>query len=305
MRTTQFVPRFTGSLLTIATTVGLMLAMGLFISPASAAVPGLVRISASSVLNQSEDFKDVTATCPTGKNLVGTGFEITGGQARGEVVLDDLRPNGSPTTAPTAVSVRAHEADPISVNWGVQAHAICANSNATLRRFSATSILNGSEDFKTATATCPVGKKLVGTGAEITGGRGEVVLDDLRPNGGPTLAPTAVTVGAYEAEPYMPDWTVTAYAICADPLPGLVQVTDSSDNSSTSPRAALMFCPTGKKLLGQGAEITGATGEVVFHALRSNGSPTVAPTFAFVEAYEEDPFTPTWTVTVYAICADE
>lgn len=303
MSKSRFVSWFTGSTPVTALVVALIAGTGPFVSAASAAVPGLVRISASSTLNQSEDFKDVTARCPAGKNLVGTGFEVTGGQARGEVVLDDLRPNGSSTTAPTAVFVRAHEADPISVNWGVRAYAICANSNPTLRRFPATSILNESEDFKSATATCPAGKKLVGTGAEITGGRGEVVLDDLRPNGSPFVAPTAVTVGAYEAEAYAPDWTVTAYAICADPLPGLVQVTDSSNNTSVDPRAALVFCPTGKKLLGQGGQISGATGEVAFHALRSDGSPTVAPTFAYAEAYEEDPFTPNWTLTVYGICA--
>jgi hypothetical protein len=43
------------------------------------------------------------------------------------------------------------------------------------------------------------------------------VVDDFRPNGSTTTAPTAVTVGAYEEDAFAGNWTVTAYAICATP----------------------------------------------------------------------------------------
>ena len=56
---------------------------------------------------------------------------------------------------------------------------------------------------------------LTGTGFQMTGVTGEGVVDDLRPNGGPATAPTSVFVGAYEAEPFAPNWTLTAYGICA------------------------------------------------------------------------------------------
>ncbi|MEU4527824.1 hypothetical protein AB0F49_06305 [Micromonospora ureilytica] len=46
-------------------------------SPASAAVPGLVRVAATSV-NNSTDYHSVTATCPAGKVLTGTGYELNG-----------------------------------------------------------------------------------------------------------------------------------------------------------------------------------------------------------------------------------
>ncbi|MET8349045.1 hypothetical protein [Micromonospora sp. NPDC005206] len=46
-------------------------------SPASAAVPGLVRVSATSVSNTA-DFHSATATCPVGKVLTGIGYELNG-----------------------------------------------------------------------------------------------------------------------------------------------------------------------------------------------------------------------------------
>ncbi|MGC5306656.1 hypothetical protein [Micromonospora zamorensis] len=92
-------------------------------SPASAAVPGLVRIAATSVSNSS-DYHSVTATCPAGKVLTGTGYELNG--VTGEGVVDDLRPNGGVATAPTAVTVGAYETEAFAGNWSVTAYAICA-----------------------------------------------------------------------------------------------------------------------------------------------------------------------------------
>ncbi|MFI6226453.1 hypothetical protein ACIBCR_03925 [Micromonospora echinospora] len=92
--------------------------------PASAAVPGLVRISATSP-SSSDDFRSVTATCPAGKALVGTDYEITGGV--GEVVVDDFSPNGGAATAPTSVISGAYEEDAFAGNWDLRSYAICAD----------------------------------------------------------------------------------------------------------------------------------------------------------------------------------
>ncbi|NYH45189.1 hypothetical protein HNR22_004916 [Micromonospora jinlongensis] len=97
-------------------------------SPASAAVPGLVRATATSVSN-STDFHSATATCPAGKVLTGagagtgtgTGYELNG--VTGEGIVDDLRPNGGPATAPTSA---ASEEDAFAGNWSDTAYAICA-----------------------------------------------------------------------------------------------------------------------------------------------------------------------------------
>jgi hypothetical protein len=268
-------------------------------SPASAAVPGLVRVSAVSV-SDSADFHSATATCPAGKVLTGTGYELNG--ATGEAILDDLRPNGGVATAPTAVTAGAYEADAYAGTWSVTAYAICANPVAGLVRVSAVSV-SDSADFHSATATCPAGKVLTGTGHELNGLTGEGVVDDFRPNGGVATAPTAVTVGAYESDATALNWSATAYAICASPLPGLVRASTVGASNSLDFRSVVAGCPAGKVLTGAGYELNGVTGEGVVDDFRPNGGPAIAPTTVDSGAYEEDAFAGNWSDTAYAICA--
>ncbi|MFC4018839.1 hypothetical protein ACFOW4_12930 [Micromonospora sp. GCM10011542] len=268
-------------------------------SPASAAVPGLVRISATSAFN-SNDFHTITAVCPAGKVLTGTGYELNG--ATGEAVVDDLRPNGGPATVPTAVTATAYEADAFAGSWSVTAYAICANPVAGLVRVAAVST-NSSNSFRTITAACPAGKVLTGTGYELNGVTGEAVVDDFRPNGGVAAAPTSVNVGAYEADATALNWDVTAFAICAGPLPGLVRTSAVSSNSSADFRSVTATCPVGKVLTGAGYELNGAAGEVVVDDFRPSGGVATAPTSDTAGAYEEDAFAGSWVNTSYAICA--
>ncbi|MGW3604360.1 hypothetical protein [Micromonospora sp. NPDC005161] len=268
-------------------------------SPASAAVPGLVRIAATSVTN-SADFHSATATCPVGKVLTGTGYALNG--VTGEGVVDDLRPNGGPATAPTAVTVGAYETEAFAGNWSVTAYAICANPLPGLVRVSATSVSN-SADFHSATATCPVGKVLTGTGYELNGVTGEGVVDDFRPNGGVAAAPTSVNVGAYESDATALNWSATAYAICANPLPGLVRASTVGASNLLDFRSVVATCPVGKVLTGAGYELNGVTGEGIVDDFRPNGGPATAPTSAASGAYEEDAFAGNWSDTAYAICA--
>lgn len=134
-------------------------------SPASAAVPGLVRVTATSVSN-STDFHSATATCPAGKVLTGTGYELNG--VTGEGVVDDFRPNGGVAAAPTAVTVGAYESDATALNWSATAYAICANPLPGLVRASTVGASN-SLDFRSVVANCPVGKVLTGAGYELNG----------------------------------------------------------------------------------------------------------------------------------------
>ncbi|MFY1598380.1 hypothetical protein [Micromonospora sp. WMMD737] len=281
--------------------LGVAVAAGVVVpaAPASAAVPGLVRIAATSA-NDSADFRSVTATCPVGKVLTGTGYELNG--ATGEAVVDDLRPNGGPAAAPTAVTVGAYEAEAFAGNWSLTAYAICANPVAGLVRIAATSV-SDSADFRSVTATCPVGKVLTGTGHELNGVTGEGVVDDFRPNGGSAAAPTSVFVGAYEADAFAGNWSATAYAICANPLAGLVRTSAVSPSDSNDFHSTAAACPVGKVLTGAGYELNGVTGEAVVDDFRPNGGPAAAPATATVGAYEEDTFTGNWTSTAYAICA--
>ena len=270
--------------------------------PASAAVPGLVRVSATSV-NDASNFKTVTATCPAGKQLTGTGYEIDG--ATGEVVIDELVMNGSSVTAPTLVTVDAYEEDPLATPWRVTAYAICANPLPGLVRISAVGPTN-SDDFHSTTATCPAGKTLTGAGFTRAGIAGEAVVDDFRPNGGTAAAPTAITVGAFETDPnFAFNWSLNAYAICANPLPGQSRVLLSGASSSDDVHLDTAVCPPGRTLIGSGFEVTGATGEAVVDDFTPNGGTATAPNAITTGAYEADPnYVPAWTVDTYGICAN-
>jgi hypothetical protein len=154
---------------------------------------------------------------------------------------------------------------------------------------------NNSASPKTVIATCPGNKRLTGTGARIDGGGGEVALNDLTPN----QALTSNTVTAYEADPTAANWRVTAYALCADPLPGRVLATAASALNSASPKTRTAPCPAGKRLTGTGARIDGGGSEVALNDL----TPDATPGSTTATAFEEDPTTANWRVTAFAICA--
>lgn len=90
-------------------------------------VNGLERVLAQSAFN-SDSPKIVTAVCPVGKVVVGTGANVAGGKsgappnAETNVVIDDIDPEVN------TVQVWAYEEGPIGDNWGVDATAICATA---------------------------------------------------------------------------------------------------------------------------------------------------------------------------------
>ncbi|MEU8004358.1 hypothetical protein AB0B66_24650 [Catellatospora sp. NPDC049111] len=155
-----------------------------------------------------------------------------------------------------------------------------------------TASAGGSGSPKSVTATCPAGKRVVGAGFYLDGAAAQVVLDDLIPAAG------AVTATGYEDQDGTAEsWWIRAYAVCADPVPGLEIVTAVSAPGSAA-RSTTAACPTGKRALGGGATVTGGLGQVVIDAMMP------ATTTVTAAAYEDsDGTTATWTLTAYAICA--
>jgi hypothetical protein len=99
-------------------------------------------------------------------------------------------------------------------SWSVHATPMCATGPPGLQRAAATSQVGPEAEFNSVTATCPAGKNLLGTGGEVPGGFGVIVIDEIRPDA--TL--TAVTVtGVRGTNTTGAGWSVTAYAICANP----------------------------------------------------------------------------------------
>jgi hypothetical protein len=250
---------------------------------------GLERQGAASADNSSN--KSVTATCPPGKRVVGAGGDVTPGD--GDVLIDDIRPKSDLTGV--IVSAREDETG-TTASWQVNALAICAYPPPGLARLSLTSALDSAK--KSVTATCPTGKRLLGAGGEINSSNGQVLLDEVRPNS--TL--TGAVVNALEDETGNPqNWSLTAYAICANPVAGLQRMSAQSAVDSSISKVKEVSCPAGKQVTGGGGDINSPNGQVVLDAL----FPDVALTSFGVAAFEDDTENAgNWSLTAYAICAN-
>lgn len=280
----------------------LVAGFGPFASPASAAVPGLVRISNTSPISSSSP-KSVVATCPQGKKLIGTGAEINGGT--GELVINDLIPNGGENTAPTAVAASGYEKVPFAGKWSITAYAICANPLPGLvqRGFVSDAQVVRTHGFNNR--GCPPPKLLVGAGFEFDGtAAGKITLISLAPllgSGG--RLPNAVHLSA-QAAPGAGTWALAGYAICANPLPGLVVIRGAIHATATNRVDGILACPAPKKLLGIGADLSHPfLGSAAITGLVPNGGVFMAPTAVRVTAFRAEG-TSLFGVGAHAICAD-
>ncbi len=257
------------------------------VGSADALITGAVRVSPFTPT--TSEAKSLTATCPAGTKVIGAGGDTTPGNGR--VLIDRIQPDATLTR----VSLRAREDETGTPDaWFLQAFVICATPPPGLELVSATSGSNSAD--KSVAAACPGGKRLLGSGAAITGAAGQVLLDGLRPNPGLTL----VAANALEDETGAAgNWSVSAYAICANPVIGLerVAVTGPLVSDATATTAP---CPAGKSVIGMGGTIDSPNGEVVLDAL----FPDLGLTSATISAAEDATGnSASWSLTAYAICA--
>lgn len=154
-----------------------------------------------------------------------------------------------------------------------------------------------SASSKTATATCPEGKALLGGTGRVVGGGTDVHLDGIKP------AATSVTVEAVEDATFFAGrWSVQAIAVCADPVPGLTRVVAQTHNTGPAPAAeATARCPAGKRLISTGADLLFGDGMVAVEDV----VPDAGLTQVTVRAAEAGAGTAgAWTVRATAVCAD-
>ena len=242
--------------------------------------PGLQRVAATSPGNSAN--KSVTASCPSGKRVLGTGGAVVGGG--GGVILHDVRP------AAGSVTVQGLEAQGgVAANWRVKAIAVCANPVSGLERVFTTSATNSND--KLAIAPCSPGKRVLGAGAEIAGGGGgQIGLDVMAPD----QSLESVTVAASEDEDgTAAAWFVRAYAICGDVAERELHFSplDSLDKAETA------VCETGLQPIGGGGDITGGLGQALLEDLQP------ASGGMFVQAREDgDGLAGNWSMRAYAIC---
>ncbi|MDW5325631.1 hypothetical protein [Plantactinospora sp. KLBMP9567] len=281
----------------IATTVGLASAALLvtqltLVAPASA-VPGLVLKVTGGPSNS--DWKTTNAQCPVGTTVLGGGGRIVSGNgaANSQVTMDTMLP----LVGGEAYSVTGREdGNGYGGDWSITTSALCAPAPAGLETRTQLSDSDSNEG-KTMDVECPPGKKVLGLGAEMSGGMGRVVIDDLRPS----ADLTKVTVAGMEdgGTDYLKEWMMVGKAICATPPAGLVRVTGFGVLDSQTPKTATVRCPDGKRVHGVGGEIDNGQGRVRMTAMWASSSTTVTVT----GAEEEGGYGNSWAVKAYAICA--
>ena len=138
---------------------------------------------------------------------------------------------------------------------------------------------------------------MLGAGADINTLNGQVLMDDLRPN----AALTAVTVNGLEDETgNAANWSLTAYAVCADPVAGLERISQNSPLAdSTNNKFLFPNCTGGKVLTGTGADMNTLNGQVQLNALDVGGIENVILGAIEDESGNSAP----WSATGYLICA--
>jgi len=272
------------SVLTTAVTAAVVAA------PASAsAIHDFEIVSATS--NSTSGDKPVTAYCPEGKKVIGTGWSLSGAVGHVHVSLVSA-------SFEDWVTVWAYEDnDGTTEAWTVTARAMCAEEPPGYEIVSATD----TETFPTGsvTATCPDGKHLLGTGFG-NDAEHDLVLGSLRP----TATGVTATFGwdeDYTSDPY----DIHAYAICADDSIDIEIVSDYTDRDDTETKIATAVCP-GTRAIGGGISTYGG-GD--FMATMMKASSYDGAFFFMAKATEHDEgyvglgFDDTWSMGSYAICA--
>lgn len=257
------------------------------------AVPGLVFDSAFSAMDTAVT-KTTIVECPAGTTTLGGGYFVSGG-AGGRITI--ARAYVQSGDGPGRYLVTATEAiDGNPGAWKLYVYATCATAPAGLTYVTGSSV-NNSESGKNATATCPAGKKIISAGVRVTGGAGQVNVDDVVPTGNLTMA--AVT--AYEdSTGFAGDWFVTAHAVCANPLPGLTLAMADTKPADSVNDSVGVTCPPGTKLVSVGGAVTGGLGHVLYAGLYPSADLTSA---ALLTVEQTGGYASTWYSRVHAVCA--
>jgi hypothetical protein len=167
----------------------------------------------------SDNTKYAYAYCPDGKRVLGVGGMTE--FAEGRVMMDTI----APTAGLDGVEVDAHEDRyGTSESWGLVAYAICADQTYDPQRVAAIGSdyliqRAGNTRGKTATAACPSGTHLLGSGGQVD----HPYVDGLWPTWGklglteigPNSPSDTSTATAFEDQVGTDDdWSLDAYAIC-------------------------------------------------------------------------------------------
>jgi hypothetical protein len=264
---------------------------------------GLQRVAATSASTSND--KSVQPNCTGGKRPLGVGGEVNSGAGQVSMDLSPFRVVDDFVGA----NARAFEDDTgFTGSWSVTAYAICANVSS---RFVATTASDSID--KSATQLCPtagedahpgsepLGRQATGGGGDVVGSLGQVVMTSMS-----TGLRRVTTDGFEDANGFVGNWRVRAYAICATPLPGLEAVSDVNVSPSPGvfPQDPFASCPAGKKLVGAGGGIHGVGGQIPLQSIgvpfSDSGARVEQASPIFDELFSRDSV---WSVEAVAMCA--
>jgi hypothetical protein len=214
-------------------------AIAVFVAGPAAAVPGLGWFSSDFVSGNNSSPRTATAFCPAGQQVISGGVAVNDGT--NQVVLTRLEPIHGSTRDRYVASAEARFG--FEGTWSLQAYAICANPLAGYQIVSRTvSPTPLSATFAATAAVCPSGKRVIGTGSRILNSRGVVGLQLSRASG-----PLDISRSTARERSNTPiNWSLTSYAICANPV-GLQEESGVVANARLT-----KHCSTGKLHSGGG-----------------------------------------------------
>lgn len=220
----------------VATMAAAVVTVQIIGSTPAAAVPGLHRVFAEALPHDSRPVKQAIARCGPGEQVVGGGAIIDDFFGF-QVVLTELRPFDGGGQPDGYVATAQEPAAGFTGGWQFGAIALCASPVAGHVIVSDTTDLNSST-FKANAAVCPAGKLVTGTGSRIDNAGGQVGLHLNRSSGPRDISRSSARE---RANGYSGDWSLTSYAICANPIAGM------TEEGELAPGGAANFrCPSGR-----------------------------------------------------------
>jgi len=242
--------------------------------------------------------KNQDVNCDQGQFAYGGGGSITGG-GTGNVSLQGVVPIGDP---PTGFRVRAAALSSGIGSWSVTAWALCGTFTTNLH------VVVDSEGpstvrSKEAFAQCPTTQRMYGTGYDMSPStNGTVLVHDIIP--GTTLTPRSVTVRATARPNLTPNWSMDAFAICANGAAGQRIDAVSSTSSSAATRDISKTCENASHFAqGLGVQTFSAGTEVDGRIALSAMRPPNNRSIRGIAGENGAAVTENWQIRVYVICS--
>lgn len=266
-------------------------------APVRADVPDHEIVREYSGVN-SNPSRSKTATCPSNKDLIGTGGAVSGGN--GNVLLESIVPD----LATDSVTVSAHESPAGTTNnWSVRAMAVCADAGSVPGRYlveADTSDIAGSPSTA-AYAECDEGDRALGVGFVLDGPDGRLHLTGVMPT-----EDTVLAIGEEDAAGTTTSWDVMAIALCAQLFDSQVHWGESASRSYSGTQFETTVCPTDFDVTTGGAVVvdeSGAHGDLAIYYI--SPEEYQGSQYALQSSLETPPrTTATSTLHSYVVCAD-